>query len=80
MSNDNLHNDVIIQQQEMTDDALEMRFIDDNNAIFKKTKGGFLSVEFKGVLTAVYVYISLFHLHSRVNLYRCAKMMKRVAK
>ena len=50
MSNDNLHNDVIIQQQEMTDDALEMRFIDDNNAIFKKTKGGFLSVEFKGVL------------------------------
>lgn len=48
MSNKNLQNDIIIQQQKMTDDALEMRFIDNSNAVFKKTKGGFLSVEFNG--------------------------------
>lgn len=50
MSDKNIQNDILLQQQKITDDALQMRFIDDGNAVFKKTKGGFLSVEFEGIL------------------------------
>ena len=50
MSSMNSNNDVILHQQEITEDALKMRFIDDTNASFSKTKGGFLSMEFDGTL------------------------------
>ncbi len=40
--------DIILEQQRLTDEALELRFMDDNCASFKKTRGGFLSVEYRG--------------------------------